>query len=53
MHYHQNTYVRNVTGLHSNYEHKRQIKAIKDCFINWKMIQDNYQFYCDNIESLK
>ena len=38
MHYHQNPYVRNVTGLHRNYEHKRQIKAIKDCFITWKMI---------------
>ena len=33
MHYHQNPYVRNVTRLHSNYEHKRQIKTIKDCFI--------------------
>ena len=32
MHYHQNPYVRNVTGLHSNYEHKRQIKAIKDFY---------------------
>ena len=32
MHYHQNPDVRNVTGLHRNYEHKRQIKAIKDCF---------------------
>ena len=29
MHYHQNPYVRNVTGLHRNYEHKRQIKAIR------------------------
>ena len=38
MHYHQNPYVRNITGLHRNYEHKRQIKAIKDCFITWKMI---------------
>ena len=25
MHYHQNPYVRNITGLHRNYEHKRQI----------------------------
>ena len=33
MHYHQKPYVRNVTGLHRNYEHKRQINAIKDCFI--------------------
>ena len=33
MHYHQNPYVRNITALHRNYEHKRQIKAIKDCFI--------------------
>ena len=38
MHYHQNPYVRNITGLHRNYEHKRQIKDIKDCFITWKMI---------------
>ena len=38
MHYHQNPYVHNITGLHRNYEHKRQIKAIKDCFITWKMI---------------
>ena len=35
---HQNPYVRNITGLHRNYEHKRQIKVIKDCFITWKMI---------------
>ena len=38
MHYHQNPYVRNITGLHRNYEHKRQIKAIKDYFFTWKMI---------------
>ena len=38
MHYHRKPYVRNVTGLHRNYKHKRQINAIKDCFITWKMI---------------
>ena len=31
MHYHQNPYVRNIAGLH-RYEHKRQIKAIKDFY---------------------
>ena len=39
MHYHQIPHVRNITGLHRNYKHKHQIKAIKDCFITWKMIK--------------
>ena len=32
MHYHQNPYVRNITGLHRNYEHKRQKKGHKRLF---------------------
>ena len=36
MHYHQNPYVRNITGLHRNYEHKRQIKRQADLSLRWE-----------------
>ena len=49
MHYHQNPYVRNITGLHRNYEHKRQIKRQADLSLRWEhshIVGLNFYFIC-------